>query len=192
MLLLATAAHCIIITKTEHISIAYLLPSLHFLNLSTNRENLKHILYCSSKHPEKQLLLKTKRTSFHKTARAGILRTSPIRYRSNLTADLGNKTPPDDFCSIRHFIHQHDSLKQIIHELLIYAMQDSWQPLLIKYQITTNQLAVQVVWSLFEFLFFYFLFFFRIHAQQNKYHGLKSLNDQCPKICCFSILPFLY
>lgn len=141
MLFLATAAHHIIITKNEHILIAYLLSSLHFPNLSTNRENLKHILYCSSKHPEKQFILETKRISFHKTARTSILCTSPIRYRSNLTADLGNKTPPDDFCSIRHFIHQHDSLQQIIHELLIYTMQDSWQPLLIKYQMTTNQLA---------------------------------------------------
>jgi hypothetical protein len=141
MLFQATAARCIIITKTEHVLIVYLLSSLHFPNLSTNRENLKHILYCSSKHLEKQLILKTKRTSFHKTARAGILLTSPIRYCSNLTADLGNKTPPDDFCSIRHFIHQHDSLQQIIHELLIYTMQYSWQPLLTKYHVTTNQLT---------------------------------------------------
>lgn len=40
-----------------------------------------------------------------RTPQSSCLLTSPIRYRSNLTADFGNKTPPDVFWDIEKAVN---------------------------------------------------------------------------------------
>lgn len=90
--------------------ISYLLARLHFPSLSTNRENLKSkynivtviriviiIFKRNTGNQERGILCQQK--SLGDSMCFGFL-TSPIRYLSNLTADLGKRTPPADFYGI--------------------------------------------------------------------------------------------
>lgn len=76
----------------------HLLSSLQFPSLRANRKNLKGISWNTKMRILFLMIRASERWTIEWKYVYNFVQTSPIRYRSNVTADFGSKTPPADFC----------------------------------------------------------------------------------------------